>query len=159
MAHGYGNQPSFRSPGAVDPRVTEGVLSRRLGGYLVDLVIIAVLMGILWTVIAILGVLTFGFGWMLFALLPLTAIAYNALTIGGPAQATIGMRMAGVRVVDVMSGGGRVGLVQAAVHAVLFWLAASTGLLLAVDILVCFARPDRRLGHDLLSGVALVRTA
>ena len=48
-----------------------------------------------------LGLLTFGLGWALFALVPLTAIIYNAVTIGGPAQATVGMRVAGLKVLDV----------------------------------------------------------
>jgi uncharacterized RDD family membrane protein YckC len=131
------------------------VLGRRLLGYLVDLVMIAIIMAALWIVIAVVGILTLGFGWMLFALLPLTAIAYNAITVGGPAQATLGMRLAGVRVID--PAGGRVSVLTAAVHALLFYVALSTAVLLAVDILVGLARSDRRLGHDLLSGVALVR--
>lgn len=159
MSTGYGTNPTYRSQGELDPRVTEGVLGRRLGGYLVDLLVIALLMGVLGVIILILGVVTFGFGWGLFALVPLTAIVYNALTLGGRSQATFGMRMVGIRAVDMTSGGGRVSLLQAAVHALLFWVAASTGLLLAADIILGFARSDRRLGHDLLSGVALVRLA
>lgn len=157
MATGPGTNPTYRpSYGLVDPRATEGVLGRRLLGYVVDLVVITILMGALWLVIAVLGVITFGLGWLLFGLLPLTAIVYNALTVGGPAQATIGMRMAGVRVVDGAAGG-RVSMLQAAVHALLFYVAVSTAVLLAVDILIGFGRSDRRLGHDLLSGVTLVR--
>jgi uncharacterized RDD family membrane protein YckC len=158
MASGPGYNPTYRPPHSViDPRATEGVLGRRLMGYAVDLVVITILVGLLWLVIAVLGVITFGLGWMLFGLLPLTAIVYNALTVGGPAQATIGMRTAGVRVVDGLTGG-RVSVLQAAVHALLFYVAVSTAVLLAVDILIGFGRSDRRLGHDLLSGLTLVRT-
>ena len=42
-----------------------------------------------------LGIITLGLGWGLFFALPLTAlifIVYNAVTIGGSAQATVGMR-------------------------------------------------------------------
>jgi uncharacterized RDD family membrane protein YckC len=157
MTTGPGYNPTYRPPyAATDPRATEGVLSRRLMGYVVDLIVIALLVGLLSVVIAVLGVLTFGLGWMLFGLLPLTAIVYNALTVSGRAQSTIGMRMAGVRVIDAVTGG-RVSLLQAAVHALLFYVAVSTAVLLAVDILIGMGRGDRRLGHDLLSGVALVR--
>ncbi|MDQ4136775.1 MAG: RDD family protein [Pseudomonadota bacterium] len=159
MVSGPGYNPTYRPPhGLVDPRATEGVLGRRLIGYVVDLVVITILMGLLWLVIAVLGVITFGFGWLLFGLLPLTAIVYNALTVGGPSQGTIGMRMAGVRVVDGITGG-RVSILQAAVHALLFYVAVSTAVLLAVDVLIGFGRSDRRLGHDLLSGVTLVRAS
>ncbi len=157
MATGPGYNPTYRPPHTlVDPRATEGVLGRRLMGYVVDLVVITILMALLWVVIAVVGVITFGLGWMLFGLLPLTAIVYNALTVGGPSQATVGMRVAGVRVVDGITGG-RVSMLQAAVHALLFYVAVSTAVLLAVDILIGLGRSDRRLGHDLLSGLALVR--
>ncbi|HEX2556203.1 MAG TPA: RDD family protein [Microvirga sp.] len=159
MATGPGyNNPTYRPPhGLIDPRATEGVLGRRLMGYLVDLVVIMILTALLSVVIGVLGVITFGLAWMLFGLLPLTAIVYNAVTVGGASQATIGMRMAGVRVVDGVTGG-RVSMLQAAVHALLFYVAVSTAVLLAVDILIGVGRSDRRLGHDLLSGLALVRT-
>jgi uncharacterized RDD family membrane protein YckC len=155
MTSGYGTASGTF---ALDPRATEGVLGRRLMGYFVDLVIIAILMGILWIGIAVLGVVTFGFGWTLFALLPLTGIIYNAITIGGPAQATIGMRAVGVRVIDALDGG-RVPMLTAAVHALLFYVALTTFVLWAVDVLLGMLRNDRRLGHDLLAGVALIRSA
>jgi len=133
------------------------VLGRRFVGYLVDLVVIAILMAVFWVLVGLLGLVTFGIGWLLFALVPLTAIIYNAATVGGPHQATIGMRFAGLRVLDA-STGGRPSMLQAAVHALLFYVAASTaGLLLVADILIGFFRGDRRVGHDLLSGVTLVR--
>jgi len=164
MANGSGPQPSYREPWpnaprrpAVDPDLTDGVLGRRLLGYLVDFVVLAVLVGILWLVIAILGVVTFGAAWLLFPLLPLTAIAYNAVTIGGPAQATIGMRVAGVRVVEAGTGG-RVSMLVAAVHALLFYVAVTSFLLWLVDVLFGMGRADGRMGHDLLTGVIVVRT-
>ena len=68
------------------PAATEGMLSRRFFGYLVDIVMIAILIAVLCVIIAVFGVLTFGLGWILFGLLPLTAIIYNAVTVGGPRQ-------------------------------------------------------------------------
>jgi uncharacterized RDD family membrane protein YckC len=105
-----------------------------------------------------LGIVTFTLGWGLYALLfpPLVAIVYNAVTIGGPAQSTIGMRMMGLRVVDAGSGG-PVDKITAAVHALLFYIAAGTFILLAIDVFIGLMRPDRRLGHDLVTGVTLVR--
>ena len=137
---------------------TDGVLGRRFFAYLIDILIVFGLVTLLAIVIFIIGIVTFTLGWGLYALLfpPLVAIVYNALTIGGPAQSTLGMRMTGLRVVDAGSGGG-VDKITAAVHALLFYLAAGTFILLAIDIFIGMMRPDRRLGHDLITGVTLVR--
>jgi uncharacterized RDD family membrane protein YckC len=147
--------PRMGWPAGADP--TEGVLSRRLMGYLVDLIMIALLAVLLWIVIAIIGVITFGLGWTLFAVLPFTGILYSAITLGGPNQATIGMRMMGVRAVDAASGG-PIDRLTAAVHALLFYVAAGTFVLWVIDVLIGMARADHRLGHDLLVGLVLVRT-
>lgn len=66
------------------------------------------------------------------------------------------MRMMGLRVV-APSSGVRVDVITAGVHALLFYVAISTFLLWAVDILLGLVRSDRRLGHDLLLGLAVVR--
>jgi uncharacterized RDD family membrane protein YckC len=147
MAYGY----------AVDPRLSEGTLGKRFFGYLIDLVVIFIITAVLWVVIGILGVVTLSLGWALFPLLAVVPIVYNALTIGGPAQATIGQRIVGVRAIDALTGG-RVNWVMAAVHALLFYVAASTFFLWVVDIGLGMVRSDRRLGHDLLTNIAFVRT-
>ncbi len=147
---------SYMPYGTAGAYATEGVLSRRLFAYIVDLVAVGLLTVAISFVIALLGVLTFGLGWGLFALLPLTAFVYAAVTIGGPAQATIGMRMMGLRVVDAQTGG-RVNGLTAAVHALLFYVAASTFVLWLLDLLIGFVRRDGRLGHDLLVNFTLVR--
>jgi uncharacterized RDD family membrane protein YckC len=134
----------------------EGVLSRRLFAYGIDFVVIMILTVLLALVISIVGFITFGLGWALFALLPGTAILYSAVTVGGSAQATLGMRLLGLRAVDAQTGG-PVGMLAAALHAVLFYLAASTFLLLCIDLVIGASRDDRRLGHDLLANVLLLR--
>ena len=48
-------------------------------------------------------------------------------------------------------------MITAAVHALLFYVALSTFLLWFVDMLFGLMRSDRRLGHDLLLGLAVVR--
>jgi uncharacterized RDD family membrane protein YckC len=142
----------------VDPRWTEGAIGRRFFAYLIDLVMIAIFTVVLWFVIGLVGIVTFGLGWVLYAILPLSAVIYSAITVGGSAQSTIGMRIFGLRVVDAATGG-RVGMLVAAVHALLFYLAAGTFVLLCIDVLVGIARADRRMGHDLLAGVTLVRSS
>jgi uncharacterized RDD family membrane protein YckC len=155
----YATRPGPVPPVAswpVQPAQTEGVLGRRWVAYLVDLVAIFFFTALLSILIGIVGLVTFGLGWSLFAVLPFTAVLYSAVTVGGRAQATPGMRMMGLRAVDAATGG-PVGMITAAVHALLFYVAAGTFILWVVDLFVGFARSDRRLGHDLLAGVALVR--
>jgi uncharacterized RDD family membrane protein YckC len=161
---GY-RQPPFApvSPGApptASGAAADGVLGRRFFAYLIDILIVFGLITLLAIAIFIFGVFTLTLGWWLYALLfpPLVAIFYNALTIGGPAQSTLGMRMMGLRVVDAGTGG-PVDKITAAVHALLFYVAAGTFVLWALDIIVGMARADRRLGHDLLTGVMLVRNS
>jgi uncharacterized RDD family membrane protein YckC len=140
-------------------RLTEGVISRRFWAYLIDLMVIFFWICLICVAIFVFGILTFGLGLGLFALLPLTALTfviYNAVTIGGSAQATVGMRMNGIKVVDAATGG-RVSGLAAAVHALLFYVAWPTFLLWAGDILVGFARGDRRFVRDLVTGIVVVR--
>ena len=136
---------------------TSGVLSRRLLAYLIDIVAISILVILFSFLVTIIGALTFGLGWILFGfLVPLTAILYSAITVGGPGQGTVGMRMAGLRALDSETGA-PVGFLVAGAHALLFYVAAGTFLLLVCDVIIGMARGDRRMGHDLLTGVLLIR--
>ncbi len=144
----HGTAPSFR---------TDGVLTRRLFAYLLDLVVIAILIALFGVLVGIAGIVTFGLGWALYAVLvPGTAILYSALTVGGSGMGTFGMRMAGLAAVDAQTGG-PIGFLLAGVHALMFYVGIGTLLLLVLDVLVGFAREDRRLGHDLLAGIVVVR--
>jgi uncharacterized RDD family membrane protein YckC len=166
MANGPNQGGPYARPSSIPPGgglapvgfPTEGVLSRRLIGYLIDLVMIFLLAALLWVAIAVIGVITFGFGWALFAALPFTGILYSAITLGGSKQSTIGMRAVGVRGVDAFSGG-PVDHLRAAAHALLFYVAAGTFLLWVVDVLIGMLRSDGRMGHDLLVGLMFVRDA
>ncbi|MCJ2021506.1 RDD family protein [Methylobacterium sp. E-065] len=130
-------------------------LGARGVAYLLDILFIFGFTVLLTLLITVVGVVTFGLGWTLFAILPASGIIYSAITVGGPRQSTIGQRLMGLRVVAPESGG-RVDIITAAVHALLFYVAISTFLLWCVDIVFGLVRSDRRLAHDLLLGVAVV---
>lgn len=158
MANGNGGYGPSYGPGSLPVAATDGVLGRRFFAYLVDIVMIFGLILILGFAITLLGLVTFGLGWALYAfVVPGAAILYSAATVGGRAQATVGMRMTGVYAADSATGG-RVSPFNAAVHALLFYLAAGT-LLLVLDVLIGLGREDRRLGHDLLTGIVFLRRA
>lgn len=133
-----------------------GVLGSRLFAWIGDIIILFFLGGAIVLLLGVLGIVTFGATWLLIPIATIaTGLGYAAVTIGGPRQATFGMRMAGLRVET--ANGGRPDGLAAAVHALLFYVAASTVGLWALDVLIGFARSDRRMGHDLLTGLVVVR--
>jgi uncharacterized RDD family membrane protein YckC len=134
----------------------DGVLSGRIMAWIVDFLIVAVLTWVICTALVITGFLTFGLTWMLIPIAAVgTLLAYVALTIGGPRQATFGMRWARLRVERVA--GGRPDGLAAAVHALLFYVAAGTVALWCLTVAIGLLRRDRRMGHDLLTGLVVVR--
>lgn len=134
-----------------------GVLGARIFAWLADIIILFILGWLVFLLLIFLGVVTFGATWLLLPIATIgTALGYAAITIGGPKQATFGMRMAGLRVET--ANGGRPDGLAAAVHALLFYVAAGTVGLWLVDVAFGFLRADRRLGHDLLTGLVLVRS-
>jgi uncharacterized RDD family membrane protein YckC len=150
--------PSPSTNTSPSPPEQEGVLGRRLVAYSIDILIIFGFMIVLAFAIFLFGIITFGLGWILYAaLIPGTAIVYTALTMGGAHQATIGMSMAGL--MGRRQDGSRVDWLTAAIHSLLFYIAAGTFFLLLLDILIGFARADRRLGHDLLTGIVITKKA
>lgn len=146
--------PSFPAP--VAP-ATEGVLTRRLVAYLIDIVVILGFTLLVLMAILILGLVTFGLGWLLFLIAaPGSAILYSALTMAGPGQGTLGMRFCGLRVVDSASGG-PIDALRAAVHALLFYVAITTFVVWAFDVAIGLFRADRRMGRDLVVNLTIVR--
>lgn len=135
---------------------TSGVLGARLFAWIVDIIVLFFLGWLVFFLLLLLGVVTFGATWFLIpAAAVVTAFGYAALTIGGRRQATWGMRFAGLKV-ETANGGRPDGLV-AAVHALFFYIAAGTVALWLLDIACGLVRDDRRLGHDILTGLVVVR--
>jgi uncharacterized RDD family membrane protein YckC len=133
-----------------------GVLGSRLFAWIGDIIILFILGWLVILLLSVLGIVTFGATWLLIPIATIaTALGYAALTIGGPRQATWGMRMAGLKVET--ANGNRPDGLAAAVHALLFYVAAGTVALWLIDIGCGFVRADRRLGHDLLTGLVVVR--
>jgi uncharacterized RDD family membrane protein YckC len=138
-----------------DARAYDGVRRRRVIAFLLDCVIV----GLLWVpaavLVGIIGLVTFGFGWLLYGILfPALALIYVAITMGGPRQATIGMRMTRIRL-DRFDGQPVDGLF-AILHSLLFW---GLNVVLSPLILLASLVLDRkRTVHDLLLGTAVTRS-
>lgn len=137
------------------PALYDGVLTRRVMAFLVDYAIIFLLCIPFAIVVAVLGVLTLGLGWMLFAVLgPIVALGYVAVTLGGRHQSTIGMRMAGLRI--MRTDGGTVDGITAMIHTALFWI--GNAVLTPLILLATWFTDRKRTLHDLLLGTVVVRT-
>lgn len=137
-----------------DMRVYEGVRTRRIFAFVIDYCIIALLLIPFAILVAILGVLTLGLGWMLFSILgPAVALIYVWNTLGGSNQATVGMKMMGIRL-DRLDGRPVDGLI-AVVHTVLFW--AGNVILTPLILLATLFLDRKRTVHDLLLGTVVTR--
>ena len=140
---------------AIDrPRAYRKVRRRRMIGFVLDYTFVLLLSIPAAALVGVFGILTLGLGWMLYAvLLPLVAILYVGLTMGGRAQATPGMALAGVRL--VRRDGVRIDPVFATLHAVLFW--ASNAVLTPFVLLIALLTPRKQLLQDLLLNTVVVR--
>ena len=135
-----------------EPQLFSAVIRKRCLAFLFDAVIITALTVIAFVIVAVLGVLTLGLGWLLFGFIfPLVGLGYNAFTIGGPKSSTIGQRMMGLAV--PMWYGGKVTPMIAAFHALLFWFSLT---LFFPILLWCFFDSRKRCLHDILAGVLVI---
>lgn len=130
------------------------VRRKRFVAFVLDFAFIFLLSIPFMIVIAILGLLTFSLGWLLFPVtFPLVAALYIGFTAGGEKQATLGMQMSGIQLQRL--DGKRVDIMLAIVHAALGWTihVIATPLLAIVSL---FA-DDKRLLHDILLGTVVTR--
>ena len=137
-----------------DIRVYEGVLSRRIMAFIIDYMLVALMTIPFAILVFVLGIVTLGLGWALFSVLfPAVALIYVWSTLGGRNQATVGMRMMGVRL-ERLDGMPVDGLV-AVVHTVLFW--AGNVILTPLILLATLFLERKRTVHDLLLGTVVTR--
>lgn len=139
-----------------DGRLYSGVRTRRVVAFFIDYLLIGLMMIPIAIVVALLGVLTLGLGWLLFGILaPLTALLYVSMTLGGGRQATWGMQLMDIRLARM--DGGAVDPLLAVVHTVLFW--AGNAILTPLILLATLFLDHKRTVHDLLLGTVVVRTS
>ena len=112
---------------AVSPELFEGVLARRLLAFVIDLIILALPVLFLSMFIFVVGVVTFGLGFVFYALLTpamvLWALIYYGTTLGSRHSATIGMRAMDIEMRTWY--GSPAYFVLGAVHAIVFWITVS----------------------------------
>jgi uncharacterized RDD family membrane protein YckC len=141
---------------AANPELFEDVLARRLVAFVIDLVILAIPVALAAMFIFAAGIITFGLGFFLYALMPpaiiVWVLAYYGLTFGSPRSATIGMRVMDLEMRTWY--GAPAYFVLGAVHAIVFWVSVSA--LTPFILLVCFFNERRRFLHDILVGAVVI---
>ena len=136
-----------------DDYLTAGAMFGRCVAWVLDMVLIALLMGLLYWLLGMFGLLTLGLGFWLWPAVSAVPFCYSLFSLLGAASATPGQRMMGltVRRDDDL---GPPTLPQAVVSIVLYYVTLGTsGFLLLIAL---FTRRHRTL-HDWLSGLVVVR--
>ncbi len=128
------------------------VLFARMCAFLVDFLFVAVLGSLIFAMLALAGIFTFGLSWIVLPIaFPLTAFFYNAITVSGPGRGTWGMRAMGLELVDVM--GQPVDFLIAGAHAVLLYVS----LMFPPVLLFGLFNDQSRLLHDIATNVVVRR--
>lgn len=161
------HQPAWADPWT-HPEYFTAITVKRIVAYAIDVVLIGMAVALIWTLLVVLGIFTFGLAWgMLWLPSLLVPLAYHSLQIGGPRSATLGMRAMGIRVASLppspdapiriegaQVGGGRPTLFQAIIQTVAFYVTiAATGSLV---LLVALFNARRRTVHDWLAATVVV---
>ena len=138
------------------PELFEGVLARRVVAFLIDFLIISIPVVFMVMFIFVIGLVTLGLGFFLYALLwpaaVIWALAYYGITLGGPHSATIGMRVMDLEM-RTWYGAPAYSLLGA-VHAIVFWVTVSV--LTPLVLLVPFFNMRRRCLHDMIVGTVII---
>ncbi len=147
-----GGQPNARQFDS--PALYDEVVTRRVFAFLFDWTVVALLSLIAGIIVFFLGIVTLGLAWLLYGgIFPLVGLVYTAFTLGGPSQATPGMRIFGLRIARL---DGRVlDPLWGAMHSVLFWV--GNMILTPFIPLVALFTARKQTVHDLLLGTVVVR--
>lgn len=150
--HRLGGQP-WSSAIPYAPRLPAaalaGVRTRRMAAIVIDLFIVGLLSLGIWLG---LGFLSLGLLWFVLPpLFPIVAFFYNGLTISGRGRGTPGMRAMDLEV--RMTSGAPVPFLNAAAHAVLFYISW----MFPPILLISLFSPEKRCLHDMLAGLVITR--
>jgi uncharacterized RDD family membrane protein YckC len=136
------------------PELFEGLLVRRSAAYLIDLVILAIISGVVLLVGLVAGIFTLGLAWFGIPLLIILAVfAYYGATLGSASRATLGMQL--MDIVLTPARGAPLDGWAILVHPFVFWV--TVWISWPFTILFALFTPRRQLFHDLVTGTLMVR--
>ncbi|WP_413203518.1 RDD family protein [Rhodospirillum sp. A1_3_36] len=136
-----------------EPAFYDGLLFKRVVAFGIDIICVGGLFIPALIILFMMTALSLGLLWFLIGpALGILPIAYHTLTVSGPASATIGQRVMGMRVLS--ENGSPPTFWQALVNAMAFYiLGGATGWLV---VLVALFNDQRRCVHDFLAGTVVV---
>ena len=133
----------------------QNVRTARILALLIDAALVIMLMMASAAVILILGLLTFGIGWLLYLVLwPAIALLYYFFTLGVGGR-TIGMSLFGIQLRD--ADGGPIHPMIGVLHPVLFYLSVSIFPLFIISAILSLVDEKKRMLHDIVLRVVMVR--
>lgn len=153
MNQSHANRPELPDPASA-PELFDGLLTRRIIAYFVDVVILGMIVVALGVLGAILGLFTFGLAFAsLVIVVPGAIVLYYASTLGSRRRATIGMQL--MDLVLTRTRGRPLDGWMAFLHALVFWV--TVWISLPVSLLFVLFTPRRQMLHDLVMGTLMVR--
>ena len=136
------------------PELFEGLLTRRVLAFFIDLVVMGAMILAFALVGLIAGFVTFGLGWLaLVFVVPATIVLYYGATLGSPRRATLGMQA--MDIVLTPTRGQPLDGWMAMIHAGVFWL--TTWISWPLSLLFALFTPRRQMIHDLVTGTLMLR--
>jgi uncharacterized RDD family membrane protein YckC len=146
-------RPALPDP-ATAPELFEGVLTRRVIAFVIDVVVMSLMIVVFSLIGLIAGFLTFGLAWLaLIVVVPATIVLYYGATLGSARRATMGMQA--MDIVLTPTRGQPLDGWMAIIHAAVFWL--TTWISWPVSLLFALFTPRRQMIHDLIVGTLMVR--
>ena len=153
MNQEFAARPVLPDPASA-PELFDGLLTRRVAAYLIDLVLMGVIVVVLSVVGAVLGFFTFGLAWVsLIFVVPASIVLYYAATLGSHRRATVGMQA--MDIVLTPTRGQPLDGWMAILHALVFWV--TVWISWPVSLLFALFTPRRQMIHDLVVGTLMVR--
>jgi uncharacterized RDD family membrane protein YckC len=146
-------RPTLPDPSTA-PELFEGLLTRRVAAWFIDVVVMSAMIVAFSIVGLIAGFLTFGLAWLaLFVVIPATVVLYYGATLGSAKRATLGMQA--MDLVLTPTRGQPLNGPMAFVHAAVFWI--TIWISWPISLLFALFTPRRQMIHDLIVGTLMVR--
>ncbi len=135
------------------PDLFDGILTRRVLAYLVDVVIIGALALVFMLANIVAGFLTLGLAWLTLPIIvPVAVFLYYVITLGSARRATVGMQVFDI-VLTPVNGPPLDGL-KALIHPFVFWV---TIWIFWPLLFIGLFTQRRQLLHDMITGTLMVR--
>ncbi len=139
---------------ATAPELFEGVLTRRVMAFVVDVVLLGLIAMAICAVGFILGFLSFGVAWLFIPIaVPFAIIGYYSGTLGAARRATIGMSM--MDLVLVPTRGYPLEGWKILIHPLVFWI--TVWVAWPISLVVALLTPRRQMVQDLVTRTLMLR--